>query len=75
MKFLFILLLCGLFHSGHHCRWKKCPYKGIKKSEWSKKVTEYTGCERGEDGHIADMVHLLKPKWSYDKIAEAVFND
>lgn len=52
----------------HKCRWDKCPYKVIVRSQWSSKVTEYTGCQYGDDCHVVDMLHLIRPRWGYEKI-------
>lgn len=69
-----MILMLALIKSpaGHTCKWDKCPYKGIQKSDWSKFVIEYTG-EQGTDAYYIDMLHLEYPADSYDQLEEKLF--
>lgn len=71
MKILLILLF--LNSGGHKCKWKLCPYKGIKKSEYASKVKEYINCSTCCDAFQVDITHLYRPTWSYDKIHYKLF--
>jgi len=85
MKYILILLLCSCSksvivpgnnaHFPHKCKFKECPYKGLYKKQWSDSVANYTKSKFGEDAHAIDMVHLLKPKWSYEQIRTALLID
>jgi len=70
-----ILLVLCFFNLGHRCKWELCPYKGIKKSEWRPAVDKFYKCQEGKDPRAIDFLHLLRPRWSKERVYNALFND
>lgn len=62
-------------NSHHRCRWELCPYKGITPKEFKPAVLAYTQDYDGSESVAVDMLHLLHPRWSYEKIARAIDED
>lgn len=67
IMFVFIIpifFICNT-DSGHVCRWKKCPYKGIKE------YNEYNAQEEiGTPGYYIDRLHIKYPDLDYDQLEE-----
>lgn len=54
---------------GHHCKFDKCPYKGVTADLVHKSVVAYTG-EAYTDAYCIDMLHLQYPAEEYDQLEE-----
>lgn len=75
---LMALVIAGAFfipgNSGHSCRWKLCPYKGVKWIGRANAVTQYVGEDyAGSDSWCIDMLHLEHPKAEYEELEDMLF--
>lgn len=62
---IIILPMLGNTKSGHTCRWKHCPYKGIKE------YNEYNAQQEiGTPGYYIDRLHIKYPDLEYDELEE-----
>ena len=78
LTFAVICMMLSFVTSGqkrHRCHYKLCPYKGVKKKDWKQAVVNYTQEFDGSIPVAIDMLHLHNPKWSYEKIMDAINND
>ena len=59
----------------HACKYDLCPFKGVGNhpGEWSKAVTDYTGCEDGTDCYYIEILHLEYPDENYDQLEDRLF--
>lgn len=61
-------------NNGHECKWKLCPYKGIKEVDHKAAVLSYVGNDsEGTDGYCIDMLHLDNPTLEYDQLDSLLF--
>lgn len=52
----------------HECNFGMCPYKGIKKPEYSHAVKVYTQSTVFDEAYKIDMLHLKYPNLEYDDL-------
>lgn len=61
--------------SGHICRWKLCPYKGLQPYQYKDSVLSYTGEPEGSEAVQLDLLHLLTPDADYDELVKMMEED
>ncbi len=63
--FILLILLkvlsCSKPDTGHSCRWKLCPYKGMTEYKH-----EHADCTN--DCIKLDSLHLINPSYEYDQL-------
>ena len=65
---LIMVLSCSKPILKHECRFDMCPYKGIKKPEYSHAVKVYTQSMVFDEAYKIDMLHLKYPNLEYDDL-------
>lgn len=58
---------------GHKCKWSLCPYKGVIKESYTRKVLQQVGSDDCEE-YWLDILHLEYPTEEYEQLEER-FND
>lgn len=54
-------------NTGHKCKYRFCPYKGIHYGNYKRAVVLYTG-DYGNDAYKIDILHLEHPTLDNDQL-------